>query len=362
MPYFSIIIPCFNQANFLIKAVNSIKNQGFQDWEIIIVNDGSKDETAEVGKHLVTSDNRIFVINQSNSGLSAARNIGIKHARGKILNFLDADDWFLSDCLQLVFKRFHENEIDVLVSGFTYFKDLNPIHTHIFQSNKIYFKSFLEGNIAPPVAFFIKNEVIQTTGFFDTSLKSCEDWDYWIRAGNLNFRFFSIPEVLVGYRYVPDSMSRKPKQMYEALLIVSKRACNISIKGSSSTSFNSYSDQAKVFFIQCLGVYIFQGKFEESISWYLQEKERFKWDIKKSDWLALSSNLSFKYFLTSKLIELVLKQTMPLVSDFLFSIGYSKKESRKIISLVFAPQLKKRNQDNFGKFLGGILNQAGVWI
>lgn len=365
-PYFSIIIPCYNQAHFLTKAVESIQSQSFQDWEVIIINDGSTDQTGKIAENFKISDERVLVVNQPNAGLSGARNTGIKHAKGQVLNFLDADDWLLNDCLKVVFDRFQEYEPDILVSGFTYYKERNPIHSHSFPLNEIPLARLIEDNIAPPVAFFVKNNVVQTIGYFDTTLKSCEDWDYWIRAGKSGFRFFSIPEILVAYRYVPDSMSRNPRQMFEALLIVSERAKSTDSRISSDAPLNRNHDldtvqQAKYHFIKCLGVSLYQGKLEESIAWHLEEREKFGWKFEKTDWAGLSSNLSYKYFLSPTEIELVLNSARPIVSKFLQSIGYPEIENAEILSIVFAPQLKKRNHLKYGRMLGGIFNKLGIW-
>lgn len=366
-PYFSIIIPCYNQADFLIKAVESIQHQSFQNWEIIIVNDGSTDQTLLIAENLRIADARILVINQTNGGLSAARNAGIKLAKGMVLNFHDADDWLAPDCLQTVFQKFQEIDMDILVSGFTYYYESHPIHTHSFPVKEIAIEQLIEGNIAPPISFFIKKEAVTAIGNFDSILKSCEDWDFWIRAAKLGFKILSIPEILVAYRYLPESMSRNPKQMYEALLMVSERAGNIDLRISTNAPLNqrfdlSILDQSKRYFIKCLGVSLFQGKLEESISWFLEEKEKHHWTIEKADWTNLSSNLSYKYFLTSDLIELVLSEAKPVVSKFLKVIGYTENEKSKILSLVFAPQLMKQNHAKYGKAIGGVFNKLGIWV
>lgn len=365
-PYFSIIIPCYNQANFLVKAVESIQNQSFQDWEIIIVNDGSTDQTDLVAGNFRNADERIVLHSQQNGGLSAARNAGIKLAKGQVINFHDADDWLTRDCLQTVFFRFQEDVKDILVSGFTYYYESNPIHTHTFPLNEIAFERLLEGNVAPPISFFIKQQAVKAIGNFDSNLKSCEDWDFWIRAGKLGFKPVSIPEILAAYRYLPNSMSRNPKQMYEALLIVSERARNIDLRIPLDAPLNIKYDlnslsQTKAHFIKCLGVSLFQGKLQESIDWYITEKEKQHWDLEKTEWAALSSNLSYKYFLTSDLIEQVLNKALPVVKDFLQKIWYSEDEVREIISLVFAPQLMKKNHLKYGKILGGVFNRLGIW-
>lgn len=89
----SVIIPCFNQAKFLPKAIASLQAQTLEDWECIIVDDGSTDHTAEAASNLALQDGRIRLIQKINGGSASARDLGLQHAQGKYVQFLDADDW-----------------------------------------------------------------------------------------------------------------------------------------------------------------------------------------------------------------------------------------------------------------------------
>lgn len=361
-PFFSIIVPCYNHGHFLGKAVESVLSQGFQDWELWIINDGSTDQTEQIAQDLSFSDNRIKVHTQANLGLSAARNSGIKAAKGKVLHFLDADDWLLPRCLEQVVRKFKDSRVDICVSGYSYYLGDQIIHTHRFQIEDIPFPRVLNGNLAPPVSFFIKKEVMGSVGHFDTSLKSCEDWDLWIRAAKSGFRIHTINEVLVAYRYVVGSMSKTPKQMYSALCEVTYRAAKVDTRISETLPLNreydiNLSERFKIQFIKCLGVNLFQGLIEESKFWFVEESEKFKWSFMMTDWVGLSSNLSFKYFLTTELTQKVLTENLPSFYHFFTSIGYSENETKKILKNVFSEQLKKRNHIRFGKILGGIINK-----
>lgn len=98
-PIFSIIVPCYNQGQYLASSIGSVCSQGFESWELIVINDGSSDNTAEIITKFSANDNRIKGINQENKGLSGARNSGLEFANGEYLLFLDSDDWLLEDCL-----------------------------------------------------------------------------------------------------------------------------------------------------------------------------------------------------------------------------------------------------------------------
>ncbi len=362
VPFFSIIVPCYNQGHFLRKAVESVISQGFQNWEMWIINDGSTDQTGQIAQKLSASDTRIKVITHSNRGLSAARNSGIVVANGRVLHFLDADDWLLPGCLEKLVGKFSNPKVDIFVSGYSYYLGDQVIHSHRFHSEEIPFVRVINANLAPPVSFFVRKEVLESVGDFDTSLKSCEDWDLWIRAAKYGFKIHSINEVLVAYRYVAGSMSKKPKQMYTALCEVSSRAAKVDPRISLSLPLNkdydiNLSKRFKIHFINCLGVSLFQGLIEESKSWFEDESAKLNWSFTVPDWEDLSSNLSFKYFLTPELNQKILTEDYPSFHQFFISIGYSENETKKILKRVFAAQFKKRNDLRFGRILGGIINK-----
>ena len=121
MPFFSIIIPCYNQAHYLSDCLNSMINQSFKDWEAIVVNDGSTDNTSELTNTYLLQDNRIKLIEQNNQGLSAARNTGIKNAIGERLIFLDADDFFYDNALEVISNAAKVSDDKTLIQyGYAY--------------------------------------------------------------------------------------------------------------------------------------------------------------------------------------------------------------------------------------------------
>ena len=114
-PLISVITPAYNAQKTLAKAVNSVIAQKFKDWQLIIVNDGSKDNTKEIAEQFAKQDSRIKVITQKNGGRSAARNAGLKAATGDYIAFLDADDCFLPNTLQDLFCAVQKNNSDLVV-------------------------------------------------------------------------------------------------------------------------------------------------------------------------------------------------------------------------------------------------------
>ena len=107
----SVVIPCYNVEKFVQKCANSILVQKGFDCELILVNDGSKDNTLHVLENLAIKDNRIKVINQENKGLSGARNTGIENAKGEYIMFVDADDWLEPNAFELISKNFNKEDL-----------------------------------------------------------------------------------------------------------------------------------------------------------------------------------------------------------------------------------------------------------
>ncbi|NVJ47566.1 MAG: glycosyltransferase, partial [Cytophagia bacterium] len=334
-------------------------------WEAILVNDGSTDRTEAIAQAFVERESRIHYIKQENQGLSAARNAGMKIAKGNFLLFLDADDWLEPNCLKSYACVIESNpEMKLFRCGYAYWDKPSGrrFHSHLPSSNSNIYPGVLTHNIGPCHSILIKKDFAEKLGGFDPALKSCEDWDFWIRAGKMGVKIISIPEVMVAYRYVPTSMSRNPRVMYEYLSEVSRRAGTIDIRLPKESPFNEeyeleYSKIQKNHLIRMLGVMLHQGKIEEAIKWYHEELKKWNWIINSEDWKGLSSYLSWAYFFDKSEIKKLLSETLPRVEAFFLKLNYRKKESAKLSRGVFAPQLMKLNHIRFGKIGGGIINR-----
>lgn len=174
MSFFSIIIPTYNNAVQLPQAVKSIIAQTFEDWELIVVDDGSMDNTNEVILPLL-EDNRIRYIKQKNQGVTSARNKGALHARGNFLAFLDSDDEVTSNWLM----------------DFKYLLDITPAAAYLscgyFRNEERKYPK-LDKNISPckysslAGTFALKKEIFQKIGTYDPVLKQSENWEMTARA------------------------------------------------------------------------------------------------------------------------------------------------------------------------------------
>ena len=116
-PLVSVIIPVYNAEKYIAKCINSLIEQTLQNFEVIVVNDGSTDNTPDILKELAKEDSRIIVINQSNQKQGAARNRGLEIAKGKYITFVDADDWLDLDYLERMYQAIIEDKADIAVSG-----------------------------------------------------------------------------------------------------------------------------------------------------------------------------------------------------------------------------------------------------
>jgi len=201
-PTVSVIIPTYNRAHLVGRAIKSVLNQTYQDFELIIVDDGSTDNTEKVIKRF--DDKRIrYIKHEKNKGGAAARNTGIKAARGEYIAFLDSDDEWLPEKLKRQMEVFKNasSEVGVVYTGFIYVDKLGggTSKQHIPKKRGwIYEDILVENCIGTTSTVLIERKYFKETGLFDENLPSCQDWDMWIRLAK-QCKFDFIPEILVRY-------------------------------------------------------------------------------------------------------------------------------------------------------------------
>jgi glycosyltransferase involved in cell wall biosynthesis len=181
-PSVSVIIPTYNRAWCLSEAVDSVLAQDFSDFELIVVDDGSTDGTADL---LAAYGNDIAVLQLEHSGVSAARNAGIATARGELIAFLDSDDIWLPKKLSTQ-VQFFNSHADALICQTEEMwvrngRRVNPGKRHRKPSGMI-FEPSLELCLVSPSAVMVRKGLFQHVGFFDESLPACEDYDMWLRV------------------------------------------------------------------------------------------------------------------------------------------------------------------------------------
>ncbi|PZX49803.1 glycosyltransferase involved in cell wall biosynthesis [Algoriphagus ratkowskyi] len=357
---FSIIIPCYNQAHFLPDALNSLINQSFGDWEAIVINDGSTDNTKEVSESYMLKETRVRLVNQSNQGLSAARNTGIAQSNGKYITFLDADDWLYLDFLEIV-RSYFISDADIVITGYDHWKNNIAVQQVSKHYSSIGIDYFIYKNFSPCMTFCIKKIRIDQIGVFDQSLKSAEDWDFWIRAAKCELKIVSIPDVLAAYRYSDHSMSRDGSRMYEALkevfLRISQHDSRINVQNQIIPQGVDISRGILAALMPCLGVMIVQGNVEAALELYRTERIAFNLKPSKKDFCKLNSYLTFRYWNSLKELELVLEEFEPRIRFFLEVIIPSKLVANRISREIFRSSKMKLNHLRYGSVAGGILNR-----
>lgn len=213
----SVVIPCFNSARTVAEAIESALAQTHDSVEVVVVDDGSTDESAEV---CATYVGRIKLVRQPNRGLSAARNAGIEAATGDYITLLDADDILLPECLERRVAILATDERVGLVAG--WFREIdaegNPIERtpelrRVWQEEP--FRQAVRRNWGPPVGWTFRRDAYFRVGGFDPLLRSCEDWDFVIRvASRYRIGYDSQPSVL--YRKSQGQMSSHHHTMLDA--------------------------------------------------------------------------------------------------------------------------------------------------
>ncbi|HZS09399.1 MAG TPA: glycosyltransferase [Blastocatellia bacterium] len=208
-PLVSVVIPAYNAARTLEATVRSVQAQTVQDFEIIIVDDGSKDDTLAVARSIV--DERIRVISQANGGVAAARNTGIKGATGKYVALLDADDLWLPHKLERQLAVLEgENNVFAVQAGAIFVDDsLGTLSVRpCFPSQDALLETLLFQNMPNNMStLIIARHKFEEMGYFDTELEILEEWDMAIKVARY-CNLVSIEEPLSLYRVHPGNRSR----------------------------------------------------------------------------------------------------------------------------------------------------------
>ncbi|WP_294290360.1 glycosyltransferase family A protein [uncultured Chryseobacterium sp.] len=200
-PTISIIVPCYNQAEYLDECLQSVYDQSYQDWECIIVNDGSPDDTAEVVKRWIERDNRFHYLFKTNGGLSSARNAGIEIAKGEWILPLDADDNISKQYLRLAEKEFNKNYTVIYCEAEKFGTESGKWILEDYNK-----KNLAVENIIFCSAFFKKESWIQVNGYDTNLIYGWEDWDFWISLLKNGGLVYKIPEICFYYRIKDVSM------------------------------------------------------------------------------------------------------------------------------------------------------------
>lgn len=208
-PAISVVIPAYNAAQYLSEAIESVLSQTHQDFELIVVDDGSTDGTEDVVQRY---GDRVGYLRQENRGPGAAKNLGIKNSRGSLIATLDADDRWLPDKLekQREYMQSH-SEVGLVYSNCSTF-DSNGIMTEAYDGThrKVYrgqvFDKLLLKNFIASITVMIRRECLERVGLFPEHLKISEDWHLWLRLAK-EYQVGYISDPLAMYRWQTQSLT-----------------------------------------------------------------------------------------------------------------------------------------------------------
>jgi glycosyltransferase involved in cell wall biosynthesis len=205
-PKISVVVTCFNYGRFLRRALDSIRRQSERDWELIVVDDGSTDDSWQVAHGFAEAyqDLAVSLLRTRNGGLSRARNQGIAIARGRYVTCLDADDHFASTALERMASVLDADPtVGVARPMLRTFGDFERDWT--WTVTPYSYAALCERNLAAYCSMF-RREAWEQAGGYDETMTSYEDWNFWIALGKHGHRLAAVKEALLHYRVAEDGM------------------------------------------------------------------------------------------------------------------------------------------------------------
>lgn len=214
-PKVSVVIPCYNDKDYISETLDSVLNQTYQDFEVIIVDDGSNNETKDVLNNI--NHLKVSILKQKNGGLSNARNNGFKKARGEYVLTIDSDDTFEKNFLEKAVAILDKKESVTAVSSYCniFMGNHNVITKHNPKGGGL--NNFLFDNNSTSFALIRKSSWKRIGGYDESMLKGFEDWEFWISMTKSGGYIYMIEEYLFNYRHKKISMSKDSKTNYREI-------------------------------------------------------------------------------------------------------------------------------------------------
>lgn len=223
VPLVSIVLPTYNGAKYIRESINSILQQSFDKWELIIVDDCSSDNTLEIVEQYAKMDSRIIVIhNNENKKLPQSLNIGFSYSSGEFLTWTSDDNYYLPKALETMYKYLIRNKNQYMVCA-----NVKTINSKGEQTNNLYNSydsQWIYFNNCVGACFMYKRDVIKEVGVYDTNLFLVEDYDYWLRILKQYGTIGYIEKVLYVYRIHENSLTNtKEEQIKKSLVHLRKK-------------------------------------------------------------------------------------------------------------------------------------------
>lgn len=205
-PSISIIVPCYNQAQYLDECLQSVLDQTFRNWECIIVDDGSPDNTKEIAESWTEKDSRFIYFHKQNGGLSSARNAGIEIAKGEWILPLDGDDKIGTQYLELAEKEFNKGYTVIYCEAEKFGTEHGTWLLEDYNREALAVE-----NIIFCTAFFKRENWVKVNGYDTNLIYGWEDWDFWISILKNGGIVYKIPQTCFYYRIKEVSMIKEMK-------------------------------------------------------------------------------------------------------------------------------------------------------
>ncbi len=271
---FSIVIPYYNKAKYIQRCIDSVWNQSFNEYEIILVNDGATDN----GLHFLTKQNskNITIVNQENKGVSEARNAGIAIAKNQYIAFLDADDCWHPNYLEKV-KELIDKESDVKIIGSKYARNIDFIKEECDDLDYFKFDDYFKAALKN--TYFTSSSTIVAMSFFthnygfNSNLKSGEDIDVWFRAVYSGGNAYYINNQLVYYSDEDENQVTKSKPDLKKSLV--GNISNLYAEELKSNHNKSFRKLVSVYIYFNLYPYLFDLRYREEAKKVLNENQLF---------------------------------------------------------------------------------------
>ena len=309
-PLVSVVVPAYNAETFLERTLQSVRDQSYCHLEALVVDDGSRDRTPEIVQAVAQQDPRIKLLQQPNSGVAAARNLGIQHARGEFIAPIDADDLWHPHALEKMVALFKTSNPQVGVV-YTWSMDVDEQA----QSTGGFHAATVTGNVHKTLichnflgnasSTLIRKACLDQLGGYNPEFRGqnaqgCEDWDLYLRLAE-HYDFAVVPEFLVGYRKVTGSMSGSFSQMARSqqlmLQVVRRKHPEIPkyLYRISRSSFYLYLAY------QCDSV----GNAKATLSWL--------WQAIRVDPITSLGRLGLYVLMTKSFVKLAIKKSWQLL-------------------------------------------------
>jgi glycosyltransferase involved in cell wall biosynthesis len=247
----TVVMPAYNASEYLSETIESVLSQTFTNFELLIIDDGSTDNTAEIANHYSHKDRRIKLISQKNQGVSIARNTGIEIAKGEYIAFLDSDDQWLADKLAVHIEHFNRCPNLGISFGRVEFMSFDGQPTGQFSNSQLLQlvpeRLYYENLIVTPSNAVIRRAVLDNVGNFDSNLSGTEDAELFLRIAYKGWKVEGIDKVLVRYRTNQLGVSSNLYRMEEDW-----KKFNNKVKTYAPELVNQNYQQAKAFFLRYL--------------------------------------------------------------------------------------------------------------